>query len=81
MGQMLTDIAKETEPTTQQPLRRGQKRKVETSDGEPSKNSKRYHIKGSNGEREDECMKSKARRRRATSSIYEAHTCLEQEQY
>ena len=50
IGQMLTDIAKETEPTTQRQLRRGQKRKAEISSGETRDNPKRYH----NEEREDE---------------------------
>ena len=54
MGQMLTDIAKETEPTTQQPLRRGQKRKVGANVGETYDNPKRYHNEGTNEEREDE---------------------------
>ena len=54
MGQMLTDIAKEPEPTTQQPLRRGQKRKVEESSGEANDNSKRHQNEGTKAEREDE---------------------------
>ena len=54
MGQMLTDISKQTEPTTQQPLRRGQKKKVEISSDETWDNPKRYHNEGTNEEREDE---------------------------
>jgi hypothetical protein len=54
MGPMLTDIAKETKPTTQQPLQRGQKRKVETSDGVTYDNLNRYHNEETNEEREDE---------------------------
>jgi hypothetical protein len=37
MGQLLTDIAKESEPTTQHLLRRGRKRKMEKSSGEIKK--------------------------------------------
>ena len=37
---MLTDIAKEPEPTTQHLLRRGRKRKVEESGGEVKDNLK-----------------------------------------
>ena len=73
IGQMLTDIAKETEPTTQQLLKRGHKRKAEISAGETYDNPKRYHNEGIKEEREDD-MKSKALGRRATSSIYEART-------
>ena len=54
MGQMLTDIAKETKSTVQQPLRRGQKRKAEISEGDTSADPTRYHITGYNGERDDE---------------------------
>ena len=54
MGQMLTDIAKEPEPTTQQLLRRGQKRKVEKSCGEANDTSKRHQNKGIKEERENE---------------------------
>jgi hypothetical protein len=50
MGQMLTDIAKETEPTTQQLLRRGHKKKAEISAGKSCVNIKRYHNKGINEE-------------------------------
>ena len=80
MGQMLTDISTQTEPTTQQPLRRGQKRKAEISSGktgiilnvtimrEPMRNER------TSCDKVGECMKSKARGRRVTSSIYEART-------
>jgi hypothetical protein len=54
MGQMLTDIAKQTEPTTQQQLRRGQNRKAEISSDETWDNFKRHHNEGTNEEREDE---------------------------
>jgi hypothetical protein len=53
MGQMLTDISKQTEPTPQQQLRRGQKRKAEISSGETWDNLKRHHNEGTNEERED----------------------------
>ena len=54
MGQMLTDIAKEADPTTQQLLKRGHKRKAEISAAETCDTLKRYHNEGTNEEREDE---------------------------
>jgi hypothetical protein len=51
---MLIDVAKQTEPTTEQQLRRGQKRKAEISSGETWDNLKRHHNEGANEEREDE---------------------------
>ena len=54
MRQMLTDIAKEPEPPTENLLRRGRKRKVEERGGEASDNSKRHQIEGTQEERKDE---------------------------
>jgi hypothetical protein len=54
MGQILTDIAKETEPTTQQLLRREHKRKAEISAGETCDTLKCYQNEGIHEEREDE---------------------------
>ena len=51
---MMTDIAKEPEPTTEHLLRRGRKRKVEERGGEASDNSKRHQFEGTREEREDE---------------------------
>ena len=54
MGQMLTDIAKEPEPTTQHLPRRGRTRKMEESSGEIQENFKRQQNEATKEEREDE---------------------------
>ena len=54
MGQLLTDIAKKPEPTTQHLLRRGRKRKVETNGDEVKDNLKRQQTEATKEEREDE---------------------------
>ena len=54
MGQLLTDIAKKPESTTQHLLRRGRKRKMEESSGEIKENFKRQQNEVTKEEREDE---------------------------